>query len=52
MSSSYHLRKVGTNLAQIKHRHEQLGFEVPQPLIRLLEQIRGLMNGDQPLHGP
>ena len=48
----YHLRKVGTNLAQIKSRHEQLGFEVPRPLVRLLEQIRGIMNGDQPLHGP
>jgi len=48
----YHLRKVGTNLAQIKHRHEQLGFEVPRSLVRLLEQIRGIMNGDQPLHGP
>jgi len=46
----YHLRKVGTNLAQIQRRHEQLGFPVPPQLIRMLKHIRSIMNGDRPLH--
>jgi hypothetical protein len=48
----YHLRKVGANLTQIKHRHGQLGIERSRALMRLLERIRSLMNGDRPQHDP
>ncbi len=48
----FHLRKVGTNLFQIRTRHDRLGLEVPAALVRLLERVRTLMNGDQPPHGP
>jgi hypothetical protein len=47
----HHLRKVGVNLAQIRARLDHLGFEVSPVLIRLLNRIRTLMNGDQPPHG-
>jgi hypothetical protein len=48
----FHLRKVGTNLFQIRTRHDRLGIETPAALVRLLERVRTLMNGDQPPHGP
>lgn len=48
----FQLRKVGANLFQIRTRHDQLGLEPPAGLIRLLERIRTVMNGDQPPHGP
>jgi len=44
----HHLRKVGVNLAQIARRCDQLRLETPLALVRLLERIRTLMNGDQP----
>jgi hypothetical protein len=44
----HHLRKVGVNLAQMARRFDQLGMEPPIALVRLLERIRTLMNGDQP----
>jgi hypothetical protein len=47
----HHLRKVGVNLAQIRTRFDQLGLETPIGLIRLLQRVRAIMNGDQPPHG-
>ena len=47
----HHLRKVGVNLAQIRKRFDQLGLEAPIILVRLLQRIRTLMNGEQPPHG-
>jgi hypothetical protein len=46
----HHLRKVGVNLAQIRTRLDHLGFQAPMMLIRLLQRVRSIMNGDHPPH--
>lgn len=46
----FHLRKVGTNLVQIRISVDGLGFSPPIGLVRLLAEVRRIMAGDQLPH--
>jgi hypothetical protein len=50
-AARYHLRKVCTNLVQIRARCRLLHIDAPAALADLIGSLRALLNGDRARHG-